>query len=613
MSLLKHKKLLLGAAVLISALAAGAIVWYTVHAPERARHPLALAMERESAAFFASERDLTALAHDVRAGTAAGIGLSADYALVSLQDGTRYYVRTDSQRVLLNELLKRDLGTQAPQILALEAVQPPGPPLKTFARKIDPAWASLALPLLFIALLVYMNPNRGNGSFRSASRPATRFSDVIGVDEAKEALQDIVAYLRDPKRFAQLGAKPPRGVVLEGHFGCGKTLLARAVAGEAGVPFIALSGSDFTDMFLGVGVRRVKKLFATARAQAPCVVFIDEIDGLGKRSGGASAGETENNRIINALLVELDGFTPTSGIVVLGATNNVANLDPALIRAGRFDRTCHLGLPDVDEREALFALHAQALRTEADLDFRQLARVSSGLPPASIANVVNAAGLMAAKEGAEAVTQAHLQRMLEQHLMGGSSEAGRAALDADERNRIAVHEAGHAIVARLLDVGVVEKVSILKRGRALGVTLVTNDQDLTLQSEPQLRARMAMLLGGRAAEHLVLKTFSTGAANDLERVSNMAYRMVTEFGFGKTLGPFSYAGLPERDRSPASCQEAIGEARELIRELEQECAALLQTHRRALDLLTAQLLEHDTVSGEVVADCIAANALSAAA
>jgi cell division protease FtsH len=614
MSLLKHKKLLRAVALAASTAAVVALAWYTATAPQRARNPLAVTMERESATFFGAERDLTALAQDARSGAAAAIGLSTEYALVTLHDGTRYYVRNDAQRALVTELLKGDLGAKSPEILALEKIQPPGPPLANFARQINPAWASLALPLLFIGLILYMNPARSSsGAFRAAAKPATRFSDVVGVDEAKEALQDIVAYLRNPKKFAHLGAKPPRGVVLEGHFGCGKTLLARAVAVEAGVPFIALSGSDFTDMFLGVGVRRVKKLFATARAQAPCVVFIDEIDGLGKRSGGASAGETENNRIINALLVELDGFTSSSGIVVLGATNNVANLDPALIRAGRFDRTCHLGLPDVDEREALFALHAQGLRTVGELDFRQLARVSSGLPPASIANIVNAAGLMAAKEGAEAVTQRHLQRMLEQHLMGGSSEAGKAALDTNERKRIAVHEAGHAIVARLLDVGVVEKVSILKRGRALGVTLVTNEQDLTLQSEPELRARMAMLLGGRAAEQLVLKTASTGAANDLERVSNMAYRMVTEFGFGKTLGPFSYAGLPERDRSLASCQEAIGEARELLKELEQECAGLLYKHRQALDGLTAQLLEHETVSGDVVTACLAAEALPVAA
>ncbi|MCC6532729.1 MAG: AAA family ATPase [Burkholderiales bacterium] len=613
MSLMKHKKLVLRSLALVSAAALAALVWFTLHAPERARNPLAVAMERESTTYFAAERDLTALAQDARSGAAAGIGLSAEYVLVSRHDGERYYVRTDAQRALVTELLKGDLGAHAPEIFALDRVQPPGPPLTAFARKFDPAWLSLLLPLLFIGVLIYMNPGRGGASFKTAARPGTRFADVVGVTEAKEALQDIVAYLRNPAKFAQLGARPPKGVVLEGHFGCGKTLLARAVAGEAGVPFIALSGSDFTDMFLGVGVRRVKKLFAAARAQAPCVVFIDEIDGLGKRSGGASAGETENNRIINALLVELDGFTSTSGIVVLGATNNVANLDPALIRAGRFDRTCHLGLPDVDEREALYALHAKALRTAGELDYRQLARVSSGLPPASIANIVNAAGLMAAKEGADAVTQRHLQRMLEQHLMGGSSEAGRSALDPAERNRIAVHEAGHAIIARLLDVGVVEKVSILKRGRALGVTLVTNEQDLTLQSEPEMRARMAMLLAGRAAELLLLRNVSTGAANDLERVSNMAYRMVTEFGFGKELGPFSYAGLPERDRPLATCQDAIAEARDLIKELEQECAALLRSNRRALELLTTQLLEHETVSGEVVSACIASNDLPAAA
>jgi len=591
-----------------------ALAWFTVNAPERARNPLAVAMEAESYGYFAAERDLTTLGEDVRSGTATAVGLSADYALVSRQDGSRYYVRLDAQRSLANELLKAGMAAGGPDIFALEAVQPPSPPLTVLARKLDPAWLSIVVPILFLAgFLLYMNPARGAGGFKAVSRPSTRFSDVVGVDEAKEALQDIVAYLRHPAKFAELGAKPPRGVILEGHFGCGKTLLARAVAGDAGVAFIALSGSDFSDMFLGVGVRRVKKLFAAARAQAPCVVFIDEIDGLGKRSGGASASETENNRIINALLVELDGFTPTSGIVVLGATNNVANLDPALIRPGRFDRICHLGLPDVDERVALFELHSRTLRTAGKLDFRQLARVASGLPPASIANVVNAAALMAAKEGADGVTQVHFQRMLEQHLMGGPSDSGHAALDPEERNRIAVHEAGHAVIARLLNVGVVEKVSILKRGRALGATLVTNEQDLHLQSEAEMRARIAMLLGGRAAELIVLKSASTGAANDLERVSNIAYRMVAEFGFGRAIGPFSYAGLPERDRQLATCQEAICEARSLIRELETECTALLQANRPALDLVVAQLLEHETIGGNVVEACLASNEIAAAA
>lgn len=604
-SLSKHRKSILRTLIVLCIAALAALAWFIAHAPERARHPMAVAMETQSASYFVAERDLTALAQDVRSGRARAIGLSAQYALVATKDGPRYYVRLDAQRGLVTEALRSGFGSDGPDILALESVQPPGPPMSGVARKLDPAWLSLAIPLLFIGVLAYaMNPGRGAGGFKAATRPSTRFADVVGVEEAKEALQDIVAYLRQPAKFAQLGAKPPRGVILEGHFGCGKTLLARAVAGDAGVPFIALSGSDFTDMFLGVGVRRVKKLFAAARAQAPCVVFIDEIDGLGKRSGGATAGETENNRIINALLVELDGFKPTSGIVVLGATNNVDNLDPALIRAGRFDRICHLGLPDVDEREQLFELHARSVRTCDTLDFRRLARVASGLPPASIANVVNAAAMLAAKEGADAVSQRHLERTLEQHLMGGTSHAAQAALDPKERVRIAVHEAGHAIVARVLGLGVVEKVSILKRGRALGATLVTQDQEVHLQSETEMRHRMAMLLGGRVAELLALNEASTGAANDLERVSGIAYRMITEFGLGKDAGPFSFAGLPDRDRPHADCGDAIAQARALIRDVEAECMALLRAKRPALDALTAHLLERETVPGHVVDACL---------
>jgi cell division protease FtsH len=576
-----------------------------VHAPERGKDPQVTAMESQSAAFFAVERDITALAADAKSGAARSIGLSNQYALVSLNDGGRYYVRIDTQRALVGELLRERLASPSTAVFSLSEVQPPAPPLTMFFRQIkDPIWISLLGPLLILYLILLMNPTR-NALFKTARKPDTRFEDVIGVAEAKDALSDIVAFLKDPKKFSELGAKPAKGVVLEGHSGAGKTLLARAVAGEAGVPFIALAGGDFSDMFLGVGVRRVKKLFELARKQAPCVVFIDEIDGLGRRSGASSAAETENNRIINTLLVELDGFSPTSGIVVMGATNNVRNLDPAMIRPGRFDRVCNLALPNVDERQALFALYARSLRTAGEADFRQLARLSTGLSPAAIANAVNAAALLAAKEGAGAVMQDHFHRVLEQQLMGGATAAGPAAMNATERRRIAVHEAGHAVVARLLGVGIVEKVSILKRGRALGVTLVTEDHDVTLQSEAQVRARMTMMLGGRGAEALVLGSISTGAANDLEHVSNMAYRMVTEFGFSKTIGPFSYAGLPDRERRLAEYPEVIAEAREIAKELERECAALLEANRAALERLTGELLEHETVEGSVVDDCLA--------
>jgi cell division protease FtsH len=604
-TLTKHKGPLKGAGFALVLVASVALIWFTVLTPERGRDPLAAAMEENSALYFATERDITALAQDAKTGAARSIGLSGEYALVSLKDGGRYYVRTGEGRPLLTELLKDKLAATAPVVFSLPDVQPPATPVKAFLRMFGPGALTLLGPLLILYLILTMSPFRGAAAlFKFVPKPETRFKDVVGVGEAKEALQDIVAYLKKPERFSQLGAKPPKGIVLEGHYGSGKTLLARAVAGEASVPFISIAGGDFSDMFMGVGVRKVKKLFALARSKAPCVIFIDEIDGLGRRSVGGSAGETENNRVINALLVELDGFSAASGIVVIGATNNVSHLDPALIRPGRFDRTCNLGLPTVDERAELFALYTKPLRTGGETDFRQLARLSSGLSPAAIANAVNAAAMMAAKEDAAVVTQAHFQRALEQHLMGGPSSEGLSALSDADRQRIAVHEAGHALVAKLLSVGVVEKVSILKRGRALGVTLVTSDDDALLQSEPELTARMTMLLGGRAAEALVLETASTGAANDLERVSNMAYRMVTEFGFSKDIGPFSYAGLPERERRTGSYPEAIAEARDIIKGIERRCAGLLLANRGALDRLTARLLEHETVSGEVVDACL---------
>lgn len=606
--LLKFKRPLKRVLAVLLVAASLALAWFTIHAPERGRNALVTAMEEDSERYFAVERDMGTLAQDARSGAAAGIGLSPKYALVGLRDGSQYYVRVESQGALMTQLL-RDLPAGTP-VFSLSDVQPPAAPLTAFFQRLNPAWLSLLGPLLILYLILMMRPGRGaGGMFRAVARPDTRFAHVIGQAEAKDALQDIVAYLKNPKKFAQLGAMAPRGVVLEGHMGCGKTLLARAVAGEAGVPFISLSGGDFSDMFLGVGVRRVKKLFALARAQAPCVIFIDEIDGLGRRNSGGSAGETENNRVINALLVELDGFARTSGIIVLGATNNIRNIDPALIRPGRFDRSCHLDLPGVDERAELFELYARRLRTDRKAaqapDFRQLARLSTGLSPASIANAVNAAALLAAKEDAASVGSAHFQRALEQQMMGGPTAEGSAAMAADERLRIAVHEAGHALVAKLLGVGVVEKVSILKRGRALGVTLVTSEQDQTLQSEPQLRARMQMMMAGRGAEALLLENVSTGAANDLEHVSAMAWRMVAEFGFDRGTGPFSLAGLPEAERSAGNA-EAIAAARGIVKDVERACAGLLAEHCGALEQLTAALLEHETVDGEVVASCLQA-------
>ena len=611
-SLQKYKRPLqvTGAALVLAA--SFALTWYTVNAPAPGRDHRAISMERESASYFANERDFSALAQDARSGAALSIGLAADYVLVHRQNGDRYYVRIDTQRPLVAEVLKEKLAAETPVVFALSGVQPPASPIASALRHLNnPSMLSLVGTVLIVGCMIWlMGPMMRSAGFTTAQKPNTRFRDVVGADEAKEALEDIVAYLKDPARFSGLGAKPPKGVVLEGHFGAGKTLLARAVAGEAGVPFIPLAGGDFTDMFLGVGVRRVRKLFEMARKNAPCVVFIDEIEGIGRRSSGGGAAETENNRIINTLLVELDGFAESSGIVVLGATNNVKNLDPAMVRPGRFDRTCAVTLPDIAEREELFALYAGRLRVAGEADFRQLARISTGLAPAAIATVVNAAALLAAKEGAPAVTQDHFHTVLEQHLLGGPAAPGAAALDANGRHRIAVHEAGHAVVAKLLNVGIVEKVSILKRGRSLGATLVTTDTDTILQSEPEMRARMTMLMGGRGAEALVLGSISTGAANDLEHVSTMAYRMVTEFGFSRNMGPFSYAGLPDQERRIADHPEAIAEAREIVKSIERECAELLAANRPALERLTAALLEHETVSGEVVDACLSPKAQS---
>ena len=332
------------------------------------------------------------------------------------------------------------------------------------------------------------------------------------------------------------------------------------------------------------------------------MIFIDEMDGIGRRSSTAHGGfaESENNRIINALLKELDGFDGREGIIIVGATNHPDNLDPALRREGRFDRTCQLSLPSLDERVRLFQMYAPHDVLIADSDLRKLARIAVGLSPAAIATVVNTGALLAAKEGAARVEQAHLLRSIEQHRMGMPLAALDAALSDAERHRIAVHEAGHAIVAAMLRIGVVEKVSITPRGRALGTTLLTQELDQHLKTKTELQNQLEMLLAGRTAEELMLGDTSTGAADDLKHASRLAYRMAGEFGFSAELGAFNYlALLPEGPNKPLEAT-VVSEARQIVADAAERCASRLRDHRYAVEGLAAALLEYETVSGEVV-------------
>lgn len=574
--------------------------------PSRGRDALATEMEADSSKWFAREHNLSAFAEDLRNGKVAAVGIGVEYALVSADKDGRYYVRIDTQRPLFLDLLK-EKPAKPLTIVSLGDIEP----VKSPMAKVM-SWLTLAnlLPIAFIALtaliLVQMlGLNETRKLFKRSIRPTTRFTDIIGADEAKEAVEDLVAYLRNPKQFSQLGAAAPRGIILAGPPGTGKTRLAQAMAGEAGCSFIPISGSDFTDKFVGNGVKRVRKLMEIAKKQAPSVIFIDEIDAIGTRTSGGDAVSTENNRVINALLVGLDGFSSNDGVIVIGATNSPERLDPALVREGRFDRTCYTVLPTIAEREQLFEMYIDKLTASSLLDTRQLARLSAGMSPAAISTVVNSAALLAGKEQAKEVTQDHLTRALEKQSMGSPNKSGKDIMSEDVRRRLAVHEAGHAVYAVVQGQGVLEKVSILPHRAAGGVTWVTEVEDVNLYTERQLRTRMGMLLAGRGAEALVLNGTSTGASDDLKRVTALAHQMVTRFGFSKALGAFSFDGLPnEAQRSSIVSPEVLSETRALITEAEILAREVLIKHRKALDLVTTYLLARETIDGCLVQRCV---------
>jgi cell division protease FtsH len=451
------------------------------------------------------------------------------------------------------------------------------------------------------------------------------FTDVEGCAEAKTDLVEIVDYLRSPERYRALGAKIPKGVLLVGPPGTGKTLLARAVAGEAGVPFYSISGSDFVEMFVGVGAARVRDMFEQAKQQAPCIVFIDEIDAIGKQRGvhmGVSNDEREQT--LNQLLVELDGFGANSGVIVLAATNRPEILDRALLRPGRFDRQVLVDLPDRDGREEILRLHAKRLPLAADVDPARIARATPGFSGADLANVANEAALLAAREHASDVAQRHFEEAVEKVLAGPERRSRR--LNEQDRRRVAVHEVGHALVAaHSPGADPVHKISIVPRGRgALGYTMQIPEADRFLMTRGELLARLRTLLGGRVAEELALGEASTGAQDDLQRATALARQMVTVYGMSSAIGLAScaqpaqgaFAGVPgslSRDCSEATAHTVDVEVRRILDEAHREAREILARERMQLELLTRELLAHETLDGQRFADLVAAHASPRAA
>ncbi len=553
-----------------------------------------------------TERDLGAFVHDLGDDQVAMVGEGTNLYLITLKNDSKYFVfKSDARLAALETWL-----AQNGKLYALhESINPN---MDVWSRAANGLLGSLSvgliLTLLLLGLLVVpmrhmIGPVAG---FSTVSKPKLRFADVVGVREAKRELGDMVLTLRDNKAYTKLNAQPARGVLLAGPPGTGKTLLAKALAGESGSAFIAIVGSDFSDKFLGNGISKVKKLFKTARANAPCVIFIDEIDGIGRRSADDDAASMENNRIINALLSEMDGFAASERVVVLGATNHPENVDAALLREGRFDRKCTLTLPPLSDRKALFELYARKIPV-AGADFTTLARRTTGLSPAAIAAMVQSAARLAARDSANAVEQHHFLAAITQQQLGAPTP--EVLMTEAERVRCAYHEAGHAIVAHVLHVGTVEKVTVMPHSQALGVTMVNYEEDRNLLTRVELESRIEMLLAGRAAELAVYGVPSSGAANDLDRASQLAYRMVTEFGFSNEYGPFNGASIARS--SAALADGAIAETRALLKTLEARSLERVEAQRETLEALTRSLLDHETVEGEELAE-ILAGALQAA-
>jgi len=528
-----------------------------------------------------------------------------------LSDGTGYEV---AYPAAVQEKLTEDLQTKG----VVVTVDPQkGSAILSFVFQLIP------VVLIIGAFIWIMNQSQGAGGGRvmqfgksrakivSKDQPKTTFTDVAGVDEAIEELQEVKEYLQNPAKFQAMGAKIPRGVLLFGPPGAGKTLLARAVAGEAGVPFYSISGSDFVEMFVGVGAARVRDLFEQAKTNAPAIVFIDEIDAVGRHRGaGLGGGHDEREQTLNQLLVEMDGFDQRTAVILMAATNRPDILDPALLRPGRFDRHVVIDRPDLEGRKGILRVHARGKPFDETVALDTVAKRTPGFTGADLANVINESALLAARWGKKAIGMPEVDEAIDR-VMAGPERKSRIMSDREKRV-IAYHESGHALAAHVLpNTDPVHKISVIARGRALGYTLTLPEEDKFLMTREELSDELAMLLGGRVAEELIVGDITTGAANDIERATKIARQMVTEYGMSDTIGPLTlgqkqhevflgrdFATQP--DYSDQVAFEIDNEVRRMIDQAHDEALEILQENRSKLDQMAALLIERETIDKEEV-------------
>ena len=560
------------------------------------------------------DMDISTVAEKVSDGEVDSILIRDNDLTVTLKNDEVYRSHKDEGASLMATL--RALGVSTDELRTVEiTVAPPSQ---------WGGWITLLgtiLPLLLVGALFFFLMRQAQGSNSQAmsfgkskaklmtgDKPTITFDDVAGAEEAKEELQEVVEFLREPEKFASLGARIPKGVLMVGPPGTGKTLMAKAVAGEAGVPFFSISGSEFVEMFVGVGASRVRDLFEQAKRNSPCIVFIDEIDAVGRHRGaGLGGSHDEREQTLNQILVEMDGFDTDTNVIIIAATNRPDILDPALLRPGRFDRRVVLDRPDVRGRRAILGIHVRGKPLAPDVNLDILARATPGFVGADLENMVNEAAILAARRGKQVITMREFEEAIERVALGGPERRSRV-LGEEQKKLTAYHEAGHAVAAKVLEPeSPIQKVTIIPRGRAGGYSWQVPDEEKTLQSVDDLQARIAVALGGRIAEEIIFGDISSGAASDLDQVTRIARSMVTRFGMSEKLGPMVFGQRQEmiflgreiheqRDYSEETAAQIDEEVRRIVDEGYRMSREALETHLDKLQLVAHALLERESLS-----------------
>jgi cell division protease FtsH len=561
------------------------------------------------------EEPLTEVAAQIRAGNVESIQVEGDKLLVELKNGTKITSLKGTETDVYTQFEKLGVTPDQLESVNIQNVSP-----MDWGAILSGGGYIIVLVLMLVGGYLLLRQFQGANNqalafgksrarMYTGDQPSVTFDDVAGVDEATEELQEVVEFLKEPEKFVQLGARIPKGVLLVGAPGTGKTLLAKAVSGEAGVPFFSISGSEFVEMFVGVGASRVRDLFDQAKRHSPCIVFLDEIDAVGRHRGaGLGGSHDEREQTLNQILVEMDGFDTDTNVIIMAATNRPDILDPALLRPGRFDRRVVLDRPDIRGREAILKVHVRGKPVDEKVDLQILAKGTPGFVGADIENLVNEAAILAARRNKKIIGMSEFQESVERVIAG--PERKSRLMTEEEKNVLAYHEAGHALVTHVLPkCDKVHKVSIIARGMAMGYTMALPEDDRRLMSKAKFQDDLASMLGGRAAEELVLGDVTTGAASDLERTTELARAMVTRYGMSEKMGPMTFGQKEElvflgkeigeqRDYSDAVAQEIDGEVRGIVHEAYERAKEVLTQYREELDRIAQRLMEVETLDAD---------------